>query len=167
MGLFVLVLVALLAVNPPRGSRGRGLISFAFFVPGLAFLCLAAYDMHATSKSINVTIQGPISSLEKFTGKASHTSFHINSNRDPLELTTNYSGYRLRQGELVRATYLLRSGKVSDLTILSGENAGWNLHEDRDRVPEPDLLLLLFGGFCFYLTYISLTQKNKEEPTHS
>jgi len=153
MLLTLLVLLAVWEMNPPRSRNIRRLIPLAFAVPGIVLVCFAAYDIHATNKSTDITVEGKLVSLQRLLGRGSHSLFRIQSTDTSPELATDYSGFRLHDDELIRATYLQRSRKISTLTILDGSNAGWTWTKNTRGIQDIDGIFFLFAALSFYVTF--------------
>lgn len=105
------------------------LISLGWILMGMGALCFAATSQYAIHTSSKVTTQGSIYSLRKLNSGKNHSSyFYLMNGESTPQLSIDYAGARLQNGQQVSLTYLSNTTDVTDLQILSGPYSGWTIH---------------------------------------
>ena len=126
------------------------LISLGWILMGAGTLCFAATSQCAIHTSSKVTTQGNIYSLRKVNSGKNHSSFfYVMNDESTPQLSIDYAGARLQNGQQVSVTYLSNTTDVTDLQILSGPYSGWTLHQGDGTIT--NALSIGLGSFFVFV----------------
>lgn len=131
-----------------RFSRNPSLrlTALGFVLVGTGIFCFAVTDLAAIHGSITLTAEGSIASLREVHTRGDAYFFSVAANPPTPELAAYYTGLHLKNGDLVRASYVSNTGEITALTILTGTDALKKLHGGNGSGADLGFILLA-GAF--------------------
>jgi len=130
---------------------------------GLTVLALGVYQIIGILRSPTVTVDGEISGLFQSHGREPSSNFHV-LNNTPIpdrQLSTDYAGSKLFNGEWVHVQYLAFNGDVTLLQTFQGNTVTWTLQEGNGTITS--IIICLFGAFFLVVFVMTITRPQRPE----
>ena len=109
------------------------------------------------TQSARPLIQGKIVDLRQSGGKSPSSYFDLDTGNGRIAVRCTYHGPKITDGQLASIKYLQEYGAVLDLEVLSGPNAGWQLHES-DGLRASHLSMFAGAAFALFAAIFYLTK---------
>jgi hypothetical protein len=142
----------------PRNTKSI-LRAVWFGILGCALLPFGLFKAVETIRSARLTAQGEIRNLRQTHGRGAFSHFSLFNQQGYVsdQMTTDYNGSNLVEGESVEVKYVGFNGTVTHLRVLDGPYTGWSLQEGDGTVTS--LFVACLGGLFLFVTYAELRRR--------